>query len=127
MPLKATTTVVAGSVRTYQGPPNLVAGTCVTQGASDGLIALPTAPNQQILGIVEETDLVGRGVYAIVRQGESTAICGAAVVAPAWLKSDGNGNVVPSTAVGDNLVGYALSSTVNALDELVVFVSPSIR
>jgi hypothetical protein len=124
---QATTNIVAGTDRTYAGPPNLTAGTFVVQGASDGVIALPSGANQQAIGVITDSDLVGAGVYNVRRFGESYAICGAALVAPGYFKLDANGHAVPTTAAGDNIAGFAVSSTVNALDEFVAFVAPSIR
>lgn len=125
--MKATTGIIAGNIRPYTGPASLVAGTGVIQGASDGLCASPTAANQQCIGIINETDQVGFGQYGLVRSGESYALAGAAIVAPAYVKMDANGHFVPSTAAGDFVYGSAVSSAANPGDEFVIEICPFIR
>lgn len=125
--MKATTSVIAGSIRTYTGPANVGAGIGMIQGASDGVCALPTGANQQCLGITNEADLVGKGVYGLVRNGETYAICGAAIAAPAFVKMDANGHFITSTATGDYVYGRAVSSTAASGDEFVIEICPFIR
>ncbi|HEY4358268.1 MAG TPA: hypothetical protein VGN16_21155 [Acidobacteriaceae bacterium] len=124
---KATMKVTPGDVRTYAGPTGLTAGLGVIQGASDGVIALPSAANGQCLGVIAETDQVGTGVYGIVRRGECYATCGAALTAPVFVKMDATGKFIPTSATGDNIFGRAVSSTVASGDEFVLEISPFIK
>jgi hypothetical protein len=125
--MKATTSVIDGAIRTYSGPTGLTAGLGVIQGASDGVIALPSAANAQCIGVIQESDVVGNGEYAIKREGETYAICGAAIAAPAYVKMDASGKFIPTSAAGDYIYGRAVSSTSASGDEFVLEICPFIR
>jgi hypothetical protein len=116
---RASRTYVAGAAA--QGR-----GYVVTQGASDGA-AVTSTGNAPPLGIQEESSVNAGDPISITRDGEAYAVIGAAVNAGQYVISDALGRVVPSTAVGDNVVGQAMSSGTTINDEIVVFVRPFIR
>lgn len=125
----ATTGVVGKAhTRTYQAAAaNQFRGLVLVQGANDNTLATSAAANALPIGIQEETTVfVGDPVSAVLL-GEATAICGAAVAAGQYVVSNAAGQLIPSAAIGDNVVGRAISSAAVAGDEFIIFVSPFIR
>jgi hypothetical protein len=122
------TTGVTGvvSTRTYTSAVPLTRGIVVTQGASDGLVAICGA-NGIAVGVVPETQPTIGAPIGIITDGEAVVQIGAAVAANQYVISNAAGQVIPSAAAADNVVGKAVSSGVNAGDEIVIRVQPSIR
>jgi hypothetical protein len=114
-------------IRPYTGPAGTAYGLAVKQGASDGACILPTAANQRCLGIVNETDTLQTGILAVVWEGETIAICGAAVAANDWLIANATGQLITSTAIGDEVIARAVTSTAAAGDEVLVQLGRFIR
>ena len=121
--------------RTYTGPVGLNAGLAVKQGATDRTCATVTGPGQQCLGLIEETDLVGTGMtgqvatgmYAVIVEGETFGVSGAPLACDIDVMADANGNLVPSTAQGDFVIGRTRTSCSEAGDQVIVFVRPYTR
>ncbi len=120
---------VVGSshIRTYTGPAGTTYGLALIQGATDGAVILPTGANMACLGINSETDVANSGVLGVVTGGETVAIAGAAVAAGGYLTADATGKLIPSTAIGDQVIAQAITSAVNAGDEIIVQVTKFIR
>jgi len=125
----ATTGIVGHShKRTYQATAaNQLRGLGLVQGANDYTLSIGAAANAVAIGIQEESTLNAGDPLSAVLWGEATGIAGAAVTAGQYVILNAAGQLVPSTAVGDNVVGKAISSAALAGDELIVFVSPFIR
>jgi hypothetical protein len=125
----AATTGVIGSPRsrTYQAQTaNMGRGLIAAQGATDTQVAVSGA-NAEGIGIVQESTLSIGDPISITLEGEAYAVIGAPVNAGQYVISDASGRAVPSTAVGDNIVGRAISSGSAANDEIVIYVNPFIR
>lgn len=115
------------SSRTYTGPAGLAGGIAVKQGAADRTIVAVTGSGQRCLGMTQEADLVGDGVYSIVMFGETSGTSGVALACDIDVIVDANGCLIPSTAQGDNVFGRTRTSCAEAGDEVIVFVNPSTR
>jgi len=125
----ATTGIVGKPhTRTYQAAAaGQLRGLVLVQGANDSTLATAAAANAVPIGIQEESTIYAGDPVSAVLWGEATAIAGAAVNAGQYVVSNAAGQLIASTAVGDNVVGKALSSAALAGDEFVILVSPFIR
>ena len=126
--LTANGPVGSSNIRTYTGPAGTGYGLLVIQGATDDAVALPTVANVACVGINNETDIANSGVLGIVMSGETIAIAGAVnIAAGTYLVNAIGGQLIPSTAIGDNVTAKALTSSVNIGDEIVVEMTRFIR
>lgn len=114
-------------IRPYTGPAGTTYGLAVKQGATDSAVILPTAANQQCLGIVSESDITDSGILGIVRDGETIAIAGAAIAADADLIVDATGKLITSTATGDNVIARAITSAIASGDEVLVEITKFVK
>ena len=115
-------------LRTYSGPSGLAAGLAVKQGAAgDRTLLAVSGADQQCLGLLNETDQLGDGVYGVVVEGEAFGISGAALACDIDVIADVNGNLIPSTAQGDNIVGRTRTSCAEAGDQVLIHVRPYTR
>lgn len=101
-------------------------GFVVIQGSTDTNAVLSTG-NVVPLGIQDESSINVGDVISITRSGEAYGVIGAAVNAGQYVISDAQGRLIPSAAVGDCVVGQALTSGAAANDEIIVDVHPFIR
>lgn len=115
-------------VRTYQsGVVNILRGQALVQGASDAQLVPATVANSQVIAIAQESTInVGDPLSAVV-EGEAVGIAGAPVVAGQYVVTNAASQLVPSAAVGDNVIGRAVNSQATVGGEFVVFVNPFIR
>ncbi len=114
--------------RTYQATAaNQLRGLALVQGADDAHLSTAAAANAQALGVQAESTLYAGDPISAVLWGETTAIAGAAITAGQYVITNAAGQFVPSTAIGDNVVGRAISSAAVLGDEFVIFVNPFIR
>ncbi len=115
-------------IRTYQaGVANILRGLALVQGASDAQLVPATVANSQVIAIAQESTInVGDPLSAVV-EGEAVGIAGAAITAGEYVTTNAAGQLVPSTAVGDNVIGRAVNSQPTVGGELVVFINPFIR
>lgn len=129
MPAVATTgTCGTSHVRTYQATAaNQLRGLALVQGADDAHLATAAAANAPAFAIQAESILNAGDPLLAVLEGETIAIAGAAVAAGQYVITDAAGRLVPSAAIGDNVVGRAISSAAVLGDEFVILVSPFIR
>ncbi|QHN04420.1 hypothetical protein FTO74_14385 [Granulicella sp. WH15] len=113
--------------RTYQaGVAGMKRGTAVMQGA-DPQHVIPATANAQCLGLLEE-DVINVGDDCAVRvSGEAVFIAGAVLNAPAYLVSNATGQLIPSAAIGDNVIARAVSSIAAIGDYGTAFITPFIR
>jgi hypothetical protein len=127
--------------RTYAVDPTLESpvsgftrGLAVVQGSADNYVQLATA-GAQAIGIIEESVIPyvsGAGSGATYDQsgqacsvslsGECVAQAGAAITASTFVKVGANGQLVPATIPGDEVIGVALTSAAGVNDEFVLFV-----
>lgn len=121
-----TTGVIRSSRRTYQATAPINRGLAVQQGASDPYVAQAGA-NTTNIGIVEENVVNAGDPSSIVTEGEAVAVIGAAVTAGEYLISNAAGQLIPSSATGDQVIAQALSSNPNAGDYIVVQITKFIR
>lgn len=115
----------------------LTPGLGMIKGALDSSCTNPTGAGQRCLGIVDYSPFNfgvsgaagGGGSIAacLVQEGECDAVCGAAVAAGDYVVMNATGQLITSTTTGDEVVGRARSSTVNAGDHFIVDVDPFIR
>lgn len=103
----------------------LTRGLCMKAGANVGGVNLQTAAGGQVIGILAESTIAIGDPAAVVRDGDTPAIAGAAIAYGAYVKSDAAGRVIPITGTaGEQVVGRAESATAALGDELIVFVKP---
>ncbi|MFC6645454.1 hypothetical protein ACFQBQ_07615 [Granulicella cerasi] len=127
MAFKTAGGVVSGGLRTYVGPAGLLPGTAVKQGAADDAIVAVTGAGQRCLGVIEIVGPFGGTSYGVRRAGETLGISGAALGADVEVIVDANGNLVPSTAEGDNVLGRTVTSCAATNSEVIVDVNPHTR
>lgn len=123
------TTGVIGEAhkRTYlAGVAGMQRGVAVMQGADDNHV-VPATANAQCLGILEESTFNVGDAASVVDAGEAVYVAGAAIVAPAFLISNATGQLVPSAAIGDQVIIRAISSSSSAGDYGVGRLTPFIR
>ena len=102
-------------------------GLAVVPGADDNHVVTASAANANALGIQEEATIAAGAPVSVIRSGEAACEYGAAVQAGQYLITNAAGQLVPSAAAGDNVIGRAISSGSSAGDYGVVFVAPFIR
>ena len=129
MPAVATTGVIGQShTRTFQATAaNQLRGLALVQGADDNHLSTAAAANAQVIGVQAESTLNAGDPLTAVLSGEATCIAGAAIGAGTYFIATATGQFIPSTAIGDNVVGRAVSSAALAGDEFVGFIQPFIR
>jgi hypothetical protein len=111
-----------GNTRTrpYTGPAGLGYGLAVKQGATDGAVILPTGSGQRCIGIISESDLLNKGEYNVVWEGETIAIAGAAIAADQDLIANAAGQLIPSVTDLDPVLARAVTSAAALGDEVLV-------
>ena len=114
-------------LRTYTGLSGLAASLAVKQGVADRTIVAVTGAGQQCVGLLNESDQLGDGVYGVIVGGEGFGISGAPLACDIDVIADANGNLVPSTAQGDSVVGRTRTSCAEAGDQVLIVVRPYTR
>jgi hypothetical protein len=114
-------------VRTYAaGAAAMGKGLAVVRGTDDNTVAIAGA-NVSVLGFIDESNINAGDDIGIVEGGEVLVPIGAAVAVGNWLITNASGQVVPTSAAGDNIVGQALSSNSNAGDFIVMHINQFVR
>ena len=106
--------------------------TALVPGASDGQCQLPTAANEVVIGIAQETQANQNENVVVRKYGISRAIAAGAITAGAYVEvantsgqlQASNLTSVPASATLHNIVGIAESSTSQVGEVFFVFLTP---
>ena len=119
--------VLTFTPRTYAaGAAAMGKGLGVVRGADDNHVVIAGA-NVAVLGFVDEANINAGDAIGIIEAGEFYAPIGAGVTGGQYLITNGSGQLIPTSASGDNIVAMALTSGVNPGDYIVALVCSTVR